>query len=158
MGMLNILPESFVHIMAAIGLLGIVIGFVLGFIPIINRYKLPIQVISILLFTIGIFFEGMLYNNRSWIIQQKELEAKVAQAEAKAAKKNVEIQEVVVTKTEVVKEKGEAIVRYIERIVNKEIPGQSVEITNYIENCPVPRVFIDQHNAATELYKEGEKK
>jgi hypothetical protein len=71
------------------------------------------------------------------------MEKKVAEAEAKSAKANVEIQTKIVEKTKVVREKGEDIVRYVDREVVK-----NQEVIKYVENCPVPKSIIDAHNAA----------
>ena len=81
------------------------------------------------------------------------MEEKVKLAEEQATNKNIEIQEKIVTKTKIVKEKGKDIVQYIDReIVKKE------EIVKYIEQCPVPKEIIDLHNQATELNKAAEVK
>ena len=82
----------------------------------------------------------------------KEMEAKVAQAEAKSANTNVEIQEKIVEKTKVIREKGRDIIQYIDKeVVKKE------EVIKYIENCPVPKEIIDLHNQAAELNKGATK-
>jgi len=81
------------------------------------------------------------------------MEAKVAQAEAKSANTNVEIQEKIVEKTKVIREKGRDIIKYIDKeVVKKE------EVIKYIENCPVPKEIIDLHNQAAELNKAAEAK
>jgi hypothetical protein len=81
-----------------------------------------------------------------WQLKVKEMEAKVAQAEAEAAIMNVEIIEKVVYKDRVIKEKGDEIIKYIDReIVTKE------EIVKYVENCPIPQEIIDAHNQAATM-------
>jgi hypothetical protein len=80
------------------------------------------------------------------------MEAKVAKAEAESANKNVEIQEKIVEKTKIIREKGRDIITYIDKeVIKKE------EVIKYIENCPVPKEFIDLHNQATELNKGATK-
>jgi len=152
MWILSILPESAIHIIFGIGVLGVIVGFVLGFIPFVRTYKLAIQIISILLLVFGVYLEGGLADYKEWELKVKEMEAKVAEAQTKSAEKNVEIQEKVVEKTKVIKEKGDTIVKYIDRdVIKKE------EIIKYVENCPVPKELIDLHNQAVEMSK-GEKK
>jgi len=127
MWILSILPEAAIHIIFGLGILGTIAGFVLGFIPFVN---------------------------------------KVAQAEAQSANKNVEIQEKIVEKTKIVKEKGRDIIKYIDKWntkeVIKEVEGperiKREEVIKYIENCPVPKEIIDIHNQATELNKAAEAK
>jgi hypothetical protein len=64
----------------------------------------------------------------------------------------VVVEEKIVTKTQVVKQKGEDIIQYIDREVVK-----NNEIIKYIEHCPVPKSVIDAHNQAATM-NQGEKK
>lgn len=164
MWILSVLPEIAIHLIFSAGVIMTLAGFVLGFIPFINRYKLPIQILGILVLALGIYLEGGLADNKEWQLKVAEMEVKVKEAEAKSATKNVEIQEKVVTKTQIVKEKGKDIIHYVDRIVTKEIPKEIpgperekiVEVIKYVENCPVPQLLIDQHNAAAVLNKAAQ--
>lgn len=166
MWIISILPEWVFHAIFSVGLLGIIAGFVLGFIPFIKQYKLPIQIISLIVFSLGLYLEGALADYKEWDAKVKELEKQVAVAEEKAKTKNVEIQEKVVSQTKIVKEKGKDIVRYIDRWntkeVIKEVEGpervRREEVIKYIENCPVPKEMIDIHNNAATLNKAAEGK
>ena len=155
MWILSVLPSYAIHGLLSVGVIGVILGFILGFIPLISKYKLPIQIISILILTLALYLEGGLENDRLWQLRTKEVEAKVAVAEVKAIEKTVEIQEKIVNKTKIVKQKGDEIIRYIDKeIVKKE------EIIKYIENCPVPQEIIEQHNKIINLSSQssGEKK
>lgn len=159
MSIFDIIPALVIHGILALGILGLLAGFVLGFIPLINRYKFPIQVVSIVVFAFGVFFEGGLHEYRVWKLEEEKLKVKLAEAETKSAKTNIVVQEVVVEKTKVVTQKGEDIVRYIDRI--QEIPvhiqgperEKIVEVVKYIKDCPVPQLLIDTHNKATVINK-----
>jgi hypothetical protein len=166
MWILTILPEAAIHIIFGLGVLGTIAGFVLGFVPFVNAYKLAIQVISLLVLVLGVYLEGGLADYKEWELKVKEMEAKVAQAETQSANKNVEIQEKVVETTKIVREKGRDIIKYVDRWntkeVVKEVEGperiRREEVIKYIENCPVPKEIIDIHNQATELNKAAEAK
>jgi flagellar biosynthesis component FlhA len=166
MWIISILPEAAIHIIFGLGILGTVTGFVLGFVPFVKAYKLAIQIISILLLVLGVYLEGGLADNKEWQLKVKEMEAKLAQAETKASEKNIEVQEKVVEKTKVIREKGKDIIKYVDRWNTKEIIKEvegperirTEEVIKYIENCPVPKEFIDLHNQATELNKAAETK
>jgi hypothetical protein len=166
MWILSILPEAAIHIIFGLGILGTIAGFVLGFIPFIKAYRLAIQVISILVLVFGVYLEGGLADYKEWELKVKQMEAKIAQAEVKSGEKNVEIQEKIVETTKVVREKGRDIIKYVDRWntkeVIKEVEGperiRREEVIKYIENCPVPKEFIDLHNQATELNKAAEAK
>lgn len=152
MWVLSVLPEAIIHTIFGIGVLGVIAGFVLGFIPFVKAYKLAIQVISILLLVFGVYLEGGLADYKEWELKVKDMEAKVAKAEAEGANKNVEIQEKIVEKTKIVKEKGRDIIKYVDKeVIKKE------EVVKYIEHCPVPKEIIDLHNQAAELNKGATK-
>jgi hypothetical protein len=166
MWILTVLPEWVTHAIFAVGVLGTIAGFILGFVPFVRAYKFAIQVISLLILTLGVYLEGGLADSKEWELRVKEMEAKVAKAEAQSANKNVEIQEKIVEKTKVIREKGRDIIKYVDKWNTKEIIKEvegperirREEVIKYIENCPVPKEFIDLHNQAAELNKAAEAK
>ena len=66
-------PEWFFHLLFGAGLVGIIAGFVLGFIPIIKKYAIPIKVISLIVLGFGIYLEGGLADFREWQLKAAEL-------------------------------------------------------------------------------------
>ena len=153
MWMFNLMPDWFYHLIVILSILGLIVASVLKFVPFVSTYRLPIQVISVLLLVFGVWMEGGIVNEAKWEARVKELEDKVKIAEEKSTEKNVEIQEKVITQTKVVKEKGRDIIQYIDReVVKKE------EVVKFIENCPIPKDIIDAHNAAATLNKAIEAK
>ena len=165
MWILSILPDAAIHIIFGLGILGTIAGFVLGFIPFVKTYQFAIQICSIVVLVFGVYLEGGLADYKEWELKVKEMEAKVAQAEAQSANKNTEIQEKVVEKTKVIREKGRDVIKYVDRWntieVIKEVEGperiRREEVIKYIENCPVPKEMINIHNQATELNKAATK-
>ena len=168
MWILSILSEWVIHAIFTVGALGIILGFVLGFLPFLGRYKLAIQIISVLIFALGVYLEGGLANEQLWQMKVKEMEVKVKEAEVKAAQKNVEIQEKVVTKTQIVKEKGQDIIKYVDRYRDREVVKtiegpervKIEEVIKFVENCPIPQDIIDAHNSAAKMNEaaKGDKK
>jgi hypothetical protein len=146
------LPDAVTHIIFLVGAVGVFAGFVLTFIPFVKQYKLAIQITSLFIFTLGVYLEGGLADYQEWQFKIKELEAKVALAEEKSKTENVKIEEKIVTKTQVVKQKGRDIIQYIDREVVK-----NNEVVKYVENCPVPKEIIDAHNKAATM-NQGDKK
>jgi len=127
--------------------LGTIAGFVLGFIPLISKYKLPIQIISLLLLSLGVYLEGGLAEKAKWELRVKEMEAKVAQAEAKSAVVNTEIVEKVITQKQVIKVKGDKVIEYIDR-----------EVKVFDNTCTVPEIAIKAHNMAAKNEAPEDKK
>jgi hypothetical protein len=145
MWILSFMPEWAFHLMLGIGVLGTVVGFVLGMIPFIKQYVIPIRIISLLILILAVYLEGGLADNKIWEARVKEMEVKVAKAEAESAKENVKIVEKIVRKTQIVRIRGEDIIKYVEK-----------EVVKYDEKfatggqCELPKEFIKAVNDAAE--------
>ena len=148
MWIISFLPDWVFHAITITGILGTVVGFVLGMIPVIKTYIIPIRVISILLLSIGLYLEGGLADYQVWEAKVKEVEAKLAQAELQSAKENTKIVTKVITKTQIVRTRGEDIIRYVDREIvkydTKFAPGGQ---------CEIPKEFIKALNDAAEQPK-----
>ncbi len=154
MWLVQYLPEFVIHAIFTAGVLGVIAGFVLGFIPAIKPYKLAVQIIALIVLAFGVYLEGALEDTKIWKQKVLELEVKLKEAELKSAKVNTVIQQKVVTRTKVVKEKAEEVIKYIDRdVVKKE------EVIKYVERCSLPQDIVDAHNKAIdELNSAGKKK
>jgi uncharacterized membrane protein len=145
MWILSFLPDWIFHAIVIAGLVAVIVGTFLKSIPIINNYSLPIKVIGYIAFTLGIFLEGGLNNEKVWQARVKEVEAKLAIAEQQSKEENVKIVNKVVTKTQIIRTRGNDIVKYIDReIVKYDIkfaPGGQ---------CEIPKEFIKSHNDAAQ--------
>ena len=151
MWILSILPNWVIHAFLFAGLAGTIAGFVLGMIPVIKQYIIPIRIISLVVLSISLFLEGGLSENQAWELRVKEMEAKVAKAEAISATENTKLLEKVVTKTQYVKGKTEYITRYLDREVVK-----NSEVIKFIEQCPaIPQAILKSHNEAATIRKES---
>lgn len=161
--MLSLLPDWFWSLVLIAGVLAILAAWVLKFVPFVSTYRLPIQVGGVLALLVGVYFQGVIANEEKWQARVKELEAKVAQAEAQSKEINVKVEEKIVYRDRIVKEKGQTQIQYIDRLVK----GDIVEITKdmsdaerakfldkqkeleiALANCPVPQIIIDEHNKA----------
>jgi hypothetical protein len=134
---LSLLPNAFFHAIVIAGVLAILGSMFLKMVPLVNKYYIPMRIVGFVVFTFGIYFEGGLANEEQWIAKVKEMEAKVAAAEAEGKKETIKIQQKVVVQQKVIREKGEDIVRYIDR-----------EIVKYDNSCIIPKEVIDTHNKA----------
>ena len=151
--MLSFIPDWFWTLVLIAGIAGTLVSWFLKFIPFVSTYKLPIQIASVIALLTGVYFQGSIANEEKWQAKIADLEKQVAEAETKSKENNLVVQEKVVTKTKVIKERGVNIVSYIDReVVKKE------EIIKYIEMCPVPKEIIDLHNQAAEMNAAAEGK
>ena len=139
----------------AVGLTGVLAGWIGKFIPFYGNYVKILQPIGIVLLVLGVWLRGGYDVEMSWRAKVAEVEAKIAIAEKQSQETNTVIEQKIVEKTKVIKGKTEYITQYLDReVIKKE------EIIKYIEQCPVPKEIIDIHNQAAEMNKaaEGTKK
>lgn len=133
------IPFWIFHVLLIGGILGLIFAFVLSFIPFISKYKLPIQVGSLLLIVFGTFMEGAISNQEAWLVKVADLKVKVAQVETKSAEKTTEIVTKYVTKVQVVKEKGDVIIKEVPKYITKESDAK----------CALPNSFVMLHDSAS---------
>jgi hypothetical protein len=143
MWLMNFLPDWIFHAILLMGVLGLIASLVLKFIPAISTYNLPIQVGAILLIAVGVWFEGAMSNQAEWEAKVKDLEVRMAQAEAKSAETNTKIVTKTVKQLELVRTRGDDIIKYVDREV-----AVDKEVIKFVENCPIPQIIIGTHNAA----------
>jgi uncharacterized protein YacL len=122
-----------------ISLVVFTLTYFLRFIPLpaLYLYKIPIQIVTVIIAAICIYLLGARANETKWQERVKALEAKVAEAEAKSQQVTKEIVEKVVVKNNIIKQRGEEIVKYVDR-----------EIVKYNNICEIPEPFVDAHNRA----------
>ena len=138
MWILQFLPN---WIFYALFFCGIAAFIVTKFVKVLPQAKL-IQTGSIVLVLFSVYMVGAISNNDAWLARVKDLEVKVAEAEAKAATINTDIVEKSVTKTQIVKERGRDIIKYVDR-----------EVVKYDTTCVIPKEFVSTHNRAAEAPK-----
>ena len=147
---LTLLPVWIIHSVLGLGVFGLLVAFFVQRIPFIKTYGYLIKIVSSILLVLGLFLQGALAYKESTALAVAKLEAKLAKAEAKSQKTNVEIVEKIVKDTEVIRVKGNTITEYIDR-----------EVTKIDPNCKLPPEMIKAYNMAVTLKvdePEGEKK
>lgn len=137
MWILSYLPTWIFYAIVVLGILGVVASYVLSMVPLVNQYKIPLQVVSIVVIAFGVFIIGGVENELSWQAKVKELEAQVAVATAKSNETNTIVQQKVITKIQIVKQQVE--------VVKKEIEVQKEYIN---ADCRVNPIVIDLYNKA----------
>ena len=153
MWILHFLPDTlilwFCNILLLTGVVLTVAGFFAHRIPLIWQYQLPFKVLGIALLVLGVYFRGGYGVEMAWRERVAEVEAKLKIAEEQSAKENTRIQTKTVNRTRLIRERGEEIVKYVDREVvkydTKFMPGGI---------CEIPREFIKSHNDAAEVPKK----
>lgn len=141
MWILNFLPYWVFHLIAMAGLIGLASSFVVGIIPLLDKYKLAIQVFSLFLLIIGMFMEGAISNEEKWQALVKEMEAKVAIAEEKSKNANAKIEYKFLDKVKFV-EKTQVVIqeklKEVEKVIDAkcEIDPSVISILNEAAKAP----------------------
>lgn len=140
--MLGLIPMSFWHwlvdTMLLAGIVGIVAGLFIKFIPFVNKWRYIIKPVSIVLLIVAAYFKGGFAIEAKWQARVDSMKAKVAVAEEKGKVVNAEIQTKIVTRTKLIHDT---------KIVTKELlKEKEVAIDT---QCSVPDVITVLNKAAT---------
>ena len=139
MWLLDFLPEWFFYVPFLLSLFGLIVSI---FAP---MYRTIIQVVCVVVLLFSVYMFGGIAENKKWKERVTELEAKVVVAENKSAIETVKIVEKVVYQKQIIKQKGEEVIKYIDREVikydTKFLPGGP---------CEIPGEFIESINKAAE--------
>ena len=106
-------------------------------IPMMGQYRLPAEIIGVVLLVVGAFFYGGHGVQKAWLERVAELEAKVKAAESKSQIVNTVIQTKIVERVKIVEKKVE--------VVKKEIEIQR-EVIN--AECKINDIAVELYNKA----------
>lgn len=139
MWIINLLPDWLFYAVFFLGALGLIATYLLKFIPIpaLYIYRTPIQIVSVILMAIGTYMSGAIANEDKWKAKVAALEKEYAESKVKSEKVNTEVITQYVTKREIIKQRGEEQIRYIDR-----------EVVKYNDQCKLPKDVITLHNDA----------
>jgi len=138
MWILQFLPNWIFYLLLFAGVIALLVTHFVKVLPNAQLVKLA----SIAAVVISVYMIGAISNNDAWLAKIKDLEVKVAEAEAKSAAANTDIVEKTVTKTQVIKQRGQDIIKYVDR-----------EVVKYDTTCVIPKEFVLIHNKAAEAPK-----
>lgn len=145
MWILKFLPDWIFYTTFVMGGLGLLATYLIRFVPIpaVYMYRTPIQICSVLILGASTYMIGAAANEAAWLARVAELEKQISVAEVKASQHNEKVVTKVVTRTQVVRERGADIVKYVDR-----------EIVKYDNQCVLPPEFIIAINRAAEEPKK----
>lgn len=137
MWLVDFLPDWIFSALFALSIVILLASFLVGKLPVISSYILPIRIVFVIVAMACVWFMGGIAKDEEWKQRVAEMEQKVAQSEVKSAEQNIKIVTKIVTKTKIVKQRSETIVKYIDK-----------EIVKYDSKCEIPKEFIDVLNEA----------
>jgi DNA-binding protein YbaB len=130
MFLLHLLPDAFliwiINLLLVGGLIGIVVGFFGSKIPFVSTYARMIQIASIILFCIGLYWKGGYSVEADWRERVAEMEAKIKIAEEKSKEANVVIETKYKDRVKKITETRDIIVEKIK--INEKIIDAKCEL------------------------------
>jgi len=154
--LLSFLPEWVFFLCLVLGVLGVLASFILTIIPFVKNFKLLIQVFSIVLLVIGVWFQGAIANDKIWQSKITDLELKLAKAESKSLEINSALTEELL-KNETLREevknvKEKVIVKYVTKYDNKcELSDAFVRVLDSSANNELPPSSENLDGATTDV-------
>jgi hypothetical protein len=139
----SLIPDSmFVwiyYVMLTAGVILYIASKLVRWIPLMGQYKLPTELVGVVLLVVGAYFYGGYGVQSAWQARVAELEAKVKVAEEKSQQVNKVIETKVVERIKVVKENV-----YVNREIIKEVAGKQLDAS-----CSLPKSTISLHDSAS---------
>ena len=139
MWLLHLLPTSLilwiVNIAMIAGLAGILISYFIRFVPFINIYRTPIQIISIIVFCSGIYWYGGYSTEMLWRDEVTKMEEKVKESEEKSKKVNTVLKKVYVDRVKIVKQDVVVVqekIKEVEKLIDKDckVAPEAIQLLN----------------------------
>ena len=130
MFLLHLLPDAFliwiINLLLVGGLIGIVVGFFGSKIPFVSTYARMIQIASIIIFCIGLYWKGGYSVEADWRERVAEMEAKIKIAEEKSKETNIVIETKYKDRVKKITETRDIIVEKIK--INEKIIDAKCEL------------------------------
>jgi len=140
MWIFNFIPSWTFQLTFFLGIVVYLVATTLKILPYSSLFKYG----SIGIIFLSTFLLGAQSNDDTWRKRAADLQLKVKELETKSAEENVKIVEKVVTKKQLVVEKGQDIIKYVDREVVK-----NQEVIKYVEQCPkLPDEIVNTINKA----------
>lgn len=127
-----------INILLIVGLVATIAGFFLKIIPFVNQYRLPTQIVGVLLLTFGVWLKGGESAHQLWKDRVAEMEKKVEESEKRAWEASKRIHVHVIERTKVIRETATNLANEATSAITPEINAQ----------CPIPKITADRYNQA----------
>jgi len=139
MWILDWLPFWVFHMSVVAGFIGLAASLVFQFIPFVSIYRVPLQVVSIAILVFGVYMEGGIATQEKWEAKVAEVKLEMAQKETASAETTVKVVTKYDNKVQIVKEKGNDIIKQVPIYITKDADTK----------CDVPTGFVVLHDSAS---------
>lgn len=137
MWIIDWLPDWAFYFILIAGVAGLIVSFFIKFIPFVNTYRLPLQIISVILTVAGVWFAGGIAKDKEYRAEIEAAKARAELAEQKAKEATARVEYVFLDRVKTVKD--------VQVVVQERIRDISVKVD---EQCKVIPEVIDVHNQA----------
>ena len=153
MWLLHFFPEwlfaFIVYGLLTIGVVGTILSFfvlnrLLRLVPAFANHYRVAQLVSILTLTLGVYLWGGFSMEMAYRERVATLQAELEEAKKNSGKVNTVIETKVITKTKIIKEKGDTIIQQVDKLIPVE------------KDCALPKEAVDVHNDAAKMNKAVE--
>ena len=142
MWLMSIIPDSilygFILSVMGIGAALFVFGSFAVFLPLVKGYGMLMRTIGTILLIGSVYLYGGYGTEMKWRAEAAKLKADMDRKVALSEKNSKQIVTKYITKTKVVKEKGDVIIKKVTEYVNKDADAK----------CVVPKSFVVLHDSA----------
>ena len=137
--MYNMIPDTWIELatyaILATGVTFYILSKLIVWIPFIKNYKIPLELIGVILYGVGAFYAGGYGVEKMWRDRVEEVQAKVKELEGRQAEVVVKIETKVITKikkVEVVKEVIKQEIIEKEKLINAncDVSPDAIEMFN----------------------------
>lgn len=135
----SLIPDSYIELatyaLVAIGITFYVLSKLIAWIPFIKSYKIPLELVGVILYGVGAFYAGGYGVERMWRERVEQVQAKVKELEGRQAEVVKVIETKVITKikkVEVVKEVIKTEIIEKEKLINAncDVSPDAIEMFN----------------------------
>lgn len=130
-----------------VGLVGISASWIARWVPYVNMYRGPIQLIGVVCLVLGVYFKGGADVERSWRERVKEIEAKIAIAEQQSAEANKKLSDQL--------NQNKKLTQEVRSATQAAIKAKADKIN---AECRVPDIAIELHNNSAQNKTQGRTK
>lgn len=158
------LSQEFWILVIILGILGLLSTWLLKLDPRVILYKIPIQILSVIFISTGIYYNGIIANEKKWKQRVDTLEKKIKEKEKESVELNNKLNQEIEDKKKIQEEKNKEILKYLDQL-RKKAKGQTPvkpprgasstpeiaippTVVEFIQKCPVPKDLIDIHDQA----------
>ena len=147
MWIIDLIPGWLPYVGLFLGALTILITSILAS-ALPAAYSILIRLVALLFCIFGVWYHGYSITQEAWEDRVEQVQLELEKMRVESQTENIKLVEKVIVKTKVVKERGDEVVKYVDR----EVIKYDVKFAPGGE-CEIPKEFVKAHNDAIGVVK-----